>query len=99
MMEASPSAPLEVAEPNLLLEFLIVALDAPAQLGKIDEAPKADARRQRREPIFGRLGFAPRPLDQQPLLDQRFRNQLSVPDTDAHAQSATTADQPRLPAT
>ena len=37
MMEATPAAPFIVAEPDLLLEFLIVALDAPAQLGEIDQ--------------------------------------------------------------
>ena len=31
---------LEMPEPDLLLEFLIVALDAPAQLGQIDQRPK-----------------------------------------------------------
>src|SRR3546814_10658355 len=31
VMEPSPAAPLVMAEPELLLEFLIVALDAPAQ--------------------------------------------------------------------
>ena len=37
MMEATPAAPFVVTEPDLLLEFLIVALDAPAQLGEIDQ--------------------------------------------------------------
>src|SRR5450432_1585116 len=36
-MEAAPSAPFEMPEPDLLLEFLIVALDAPAQLGDVDQ--------------------------------------------------------------
>ena len=36
-MEATPAAPFVVTEPDLLLEVLIVALDAPAQLGQIDE--------------------------------------------------------------
>ena len=40
MMEATPSAPFEVTEPDLLLEVLIVALDAPAQLGQIDQLRK-----------------------------------------------------------
>src|ERR1700689_4379436 len=33
MMEASPSAPFVVAELDLLLEFLVIALDAPAHFG------------------------------------------------------------------
>jgi hypothetical protein len=36
VMKASPSSRLKVAEPHLLLELLIVVLDAPAQLGVID---------------------------------------------------------------
>src|SRR6202171_3894170 len=58
VMEAAPSAPFIVSKPYLLLEFLIISLDTPAQLGKVDEPAEADVRRQRREPVFGRLGFA-----------------------------------------
>jgi hypothetical protein len=35
-MEPSPTAPLEGIEPDLLLQLLMVALDAPAQLGERD---------------------------------------------------------------
>ena len=48
MVEAEPSAALIVTEPDLLFELLIVALDAPAQLGKIDEFAEADIGWQRR---------------------------------------------------
>jgi hypothetical protein len=44
-MEAKPPAPLEVPEPDLLLEFLVIALDAPAQLGQADELSEGDALR------------------------------------------------------
>jgi len=33
VMEAAPPTPFEMSEPELLLELLIVALDAPTQLG------------------------------------------------------------------
>ncbi|MGY4426191.1 hypothetical protein ACVWY2_008640 [Bradyrhizobium sp. JR6.1] len=33
VVEATPTSPFEMPEPNLLFEILIVALDAPAQLG------------------------------------------------------------------
>src|SRR5580704_13989632 len=36
-MEASPCAPLVMAEADFLLEVLIITLDSPAQLGEIDE--------------------------------------------------------------
>jgi len=63
MMEAAPPAPLIVAKTDLLLEFLIVTLDAPAHFGKINEPAEADVRRERREPVFGRLGFILGPFD------------------------------------
>jgi hypothetical protein len=37
VMEASPASPFEVGEAEFALEFLIVALDAPAQFRRIDE--------------------------------------------------------------
>src|SRR5206468_1347598 len=85
MMEAAPPAPFIVPKPDLLLEFLIVPLDTPAQLGKIDEPTEADVRRQRREPVFGWRGAALGPLDQQPFLQQQLRDQLVMPDANAHA--------------
>ncbi len=37
MVKAAPGAPLAVVETNLLLEVLIVALDAPAQLDRANQ--------------------------------------------------------------
>jgi hypothetical protein len=37
----------EVAEPNLLFEFLVVTFDAPAQFGGVDELMERDGRRKR----------------------------------------------------
>src|SRR3989440_11837159 len=68
MMEAAPSAPFIVTKPDLLLDFLVVTPNAPAQFGGVDQIPERDVLRQSREPIFGWLIFALRPLDQQPLL-------------------------------
>src|SRR5712691_8031583 len=67
MMKAAPAPALEMIEPELVLELLIVALDAPTQLGEADEVGDGRRRRQGREPILRGLGFAPWPLDQQPL--------------------------------
>jgi hypothetical protein len=50
-----------------LLELLIVTLDAPTQLGEVDEPLEADGLRQRGEPVFGGLCFTLRPFDKQPL--------------------------------
>src|SRR5260370_11343702 len=68
VVEASPTSPFEVSKPELLFQLLIIALDAPAQLGQIDQAFEGDVCGQRREPIFGRLLLAFGPFDQQPFL-------------------------------
>src|SRR5713101_2858461 len=73
MMEPPPAAALEMVEPELILELLIVALDAPAQLGEADEVDDGRRLRQGREPILRRFGFAPRPLDEQPRLRPGLR--------------------------
>src|SRR5258705_13949360 len=88
MMEAAPPAPFEVPKPDLLLELQIIPLDAPAQLGKVDELAEADIGWQRRQPIFSRLGFALGPFDQQPLLRQQVRHQWAMTDPNAHAGKA-----------
>src|SRR5258707_2667725 len=85
MMEATPAAPLVVPETDLLLEPLIVPLDAPAHLRKIDEPTEADVLRQCREPIFGWLRFPLGPLEQQPFRLQLLRDQFVMPDADAQA--------------
>src|SRR5271157_4060112 len=72
MVKAAPSATFVVAKPDLLLEFEIVAFDPPAQLGQIDQALERDVGWQCGKPVVVRLGFALRPLDQQPLLLRRL---------------------------
>src|SRR6185436_10600253 len=88
-MKATPTAPLEMRKPDLLLEFLIIALDAPAQLRAIDQAIEGDVVGERRKPVFGRLDLALRPLNQQP-----FRRPwisaliIAMGDANAHARKA-----------
>ena len=47
MVEAAPPATFEMSEPDLLLEFLIVTFDAPAQFGNINKRRKLDRCRSR----------------------------------------------------
>ena len=47
MVEATPASPLEVAKANFLFEFVVVTLNAPAQLDDIDELTEANVRRKR----------------------------------------------------
>ena len=72
VVETAPPAPFIIAEAEFLLELLVVALDPPSQLGEVDQTLKADLLGQCGKPIFGRLGFALRPLDQQPLFGARL---------------------------
>ena len=94
MVEAAPSAAFEMSEPDLLLEFLIVAFDAPAQFGNINKHRKLDVFRQGREPVFGRLLLALGPLDQQPFLRARF-GELLVAVRRANAQAGEARDEQR----
>src|SRR5690349_13459186 len=69
MVEA---AALVVPKPEFLLELLVVALDAPPELGEFDQALEAALLGQDREPVRGGLLLAFRPLDQEPFLRARF---------------------------
>jgi hypothetical protein len=62
MVKTAPAPSLVVSETDFLLEFEIVALNPPAQLGLIDHAFKRDVGRQRGEPIVIRFGFTLRPF-------------------------------------
>src|SRR3954453_8311665 len=68
MVEAAPSSAFKMPETDFLLELKVVALDAPAQLGEVDQTMEGDVRRQRRQEVFGWLFLAFGPLDQQPFL-------------------------------
>jgi hypothetical protein len=68
MVEAAPAAALVVIQSDLLLEFLVVALDQPTCLGGADQLGQPGCRPQVGQPVPGRLGLAPGPLDQQPFL-------------------------------
>ena len=63
MMKAAPTAPLVVAEADLLFEFEIVALDQPAQLGEIDQPGDRGVGGQGGQPELGRLRLAFGPFD------------------------------------
>jgi hypothetical protein len=75
MVEAALAASFVLAEPALLLEFEIVALDPSTQLGQIDQALERNVSCQRGKPVAVRCGFALRPFDQRP----RFGGGLGSP--------------------
>ena len=73
MMEARPSAPLVVPEPNFLFEILLIALDAPAHFGEVDQTSRNEMFLSSVESqyLVG-SALALRPLDQQRLFRLSF---------------------------
>src|SRR6266852_8836619 len=91
MMETGPAAPLVVPEPDLLLELLVIALDAPAHFGDVDQMAEWNVLVQGCEPILGGLGLALGPFDQQRL----FRSSCGAPDgRGAHPHAGKARAQP-----
>src|SRR5712671_867097 len=76
MMEARPAAALIVAEADFLLEVVIIALDAPAQLGDVDKAAERHAPVDCCEPEFGGRGLVLGPFDEQCLFGQACLGRL-----------------------
>src|ERR1700684_3096478 len=66
MVKAAPPSAFIVAQSNLLLQFEVVTLDPPAELGMVDHAFEADVGCHRGEPVVIRFGCALWPLDHHP---------------------------------
>ena len=102
MVKAAPSSSFEMVETNFLLKILVVALDAPAQLGEVDQAFEGDVLRQGCEPIFGGLSLVRGPLDQQPFfgtaLARRFAPSggVAVRSARGRERSGKTTSRPNL---
>src|SRR6266542_202969 len=78
-----------MSEPDLLFELLIIAFNAPAQLGEIHQLAEGDIFRKRRKPVFGRLVLTFGPLDQQPLFRPAVgEHVVTMRETNAHASQA-----------
>jgi len=73
-MEAAPASPLEMGEAEFAFQFLVVALDAPAQFGRVGENVDGRVFGQGRKPVFCRLFFALRPFDEEPFERVRRRS-------------------------
>ena len=67
VMESTPTAPFEMIQAELLLEFLIVAFDAPTQFGHPHQLLDRGRGRERRQEVLDRLGVVLGPFDEQPL--------------------------------
>lgn len=95
VVEAAPRSPLEVVEAEFLLHLLVVALDAPAQLGRPDEVLERGAVRQCREPELGRFLLALWPCAGEPLQLARWMAS-TVPSGDADAHGGEAGGLPAL---
>ena len=67
-MKTAPATSFIVSQPKLLFEILVVALDAPAHVGRRHQIVQRHGFGQARQIVLERFGIAGRPLDQQPLL-------------------------------
>src|SRR5829696_9464091 len=95
VMEASPTSSLEVPEPELLFQFLVVPLDAPAQLRELDEAVEGGVFRNGRQPeLRGPLLFS-WPFDEEPFLVTGNAS-IEVPVRGANTDAREARDHPGL---
>ena len=76
MMETALPAPFIITKAEFLLELLVVALDPPPQLCRIDQRIEGDIFGQGGKPILGRLGLVSRPLDQKRLFSAQLAQQI-----------------------
>ena len=89
MMEAAPTASFVVAQPEFLLQFLIIPFDDPAMFGQMNEFYQGGVGRQSGEPVLGWFRFPGRPFDQQPFFWMRLGSPVvSVRGTHAHGGKA-----------
>ena len=89
VVKPAPAAALEMAQPQFLLELLVIAQGPPAQLGQPDQPYRQCVGRQVGQPVLGRLRLAFGPLDQQPQLGPGFRAIIvSVSRADPHGGEA-----------
>lgn len=96
--ETLASRALKMRKAELLRQIPIVALNAPAHFGNMNEMLHRCVFGQRRKPVLGRLGLPVGPLDQQPLFIARRSARQS---SRCEARTRTTANRelsaPRVP--
>src|SRR5260370_11736946 len=88
VMEAAASAPFIMPKSDLLLELLIIAFDAPAQFGDVDQIAEGDIFCKGRKPVVDRLVLVLGPLDQQPLFHLVFAGRVTMRNANAQARKA-----------
>src|SRR5437870_5355036 len=92
MMKSAPASAFIVSQAQLLLQFLVVALNDPAVFCHLDQHLEMGLRRQCRVPVISGFGFLSRPFDEQPLFRLKFGS-LVVPTGMAHSHSGKAGSQ------
>src|SRR3990170_4801468 len=95
MMKATPVSSLIMAQAELLFQFLVVPLNAPAHLGDSDQFYKGRRSGQRRKPVLRRFSLSEWPFDQQPLFFTQGLT-LFITMRRTHAQRRETRGQHRM---
>jgi len=95
MMKATPVSSLVMAQAELLFQFLVVPLNAPAHLGDSDQFYKRRGSGQRRKPVLRRFSLTAWPFDQQPFLFTQALT-LFITMRRTHAQRRETRRQHRM---
>jgi len=67
MMEAAPASSFEMGQAEFVFQFLVVALDAPAQFRRVDETIDGRVFGQGQKSAFLLLFFALGPFDEEPF--------------------------------
>jgi hypothetical protein len=70
VLQPAVAAAFVVIKAEALLEFAVVVLNAPAQLGELDERDQRGVGGQVRQPVLDRLVLACGPFGQQPARGQ-----------------------------
>src|SRR5208283_962664 len=66
-VKPTPTSTSVMRQSDLAFQLLVIAFDAPAQFGLVDEILQRRVLRQGRKPIFRRLSFFIRPLNNEPF--------------------------------
>lgn len=94
-----PAAPLVVAEPKLLLELEIIALDPPPHLRELYHLIERRGLGENRQLVFAGLVLTRGPLDQGPFLGVGLADcNRGAPAARAHRRSGMRAARHNLPA-
>src|ERR1022692_2161288 len=76
VMESAPAAAFIVIQPDFVLEFLKIPLDAPADFDQPNQLRELHRPGHGREPVTGWFGFSAGPLNQQQFRYSWFHSQI-----------------------